>query len=110
MKITKVESYPVWGGHRNFLFVVVETDEGIFGGGLNVSFTGVESFQSDGAEGNDRFFVLGTSQSLETIISGGLGSDSFVIGGDTPSVISNDTKPSQPSKGFSIRVSGSPPT
>jgi L-alanine-DL-glutamate epimerase-like enolase superfamily enzyme len=33
MKITNIECYPVWGGHRNFLFVVVDTDEGIYGVG-----------------------------------------------------------------------------
>lgn len=33
MKITNVESIPVWGGGRNFLFVVVDTDEGIYGVG-----------------------------------------------------------------------------
>jgi L-alanine-DL-glutamate epimerase-like enolase superfamily enzyme len=33
MKITGIEAYPVWGGHRNFLFVVVDTDEGIYGVG-----------------------------------------------------------------------------
>jgi L-alanine-DL-glutamate epimerase-like enolase superfamily enzyme len=33
MKITSIEAYPVWGGHRNFLFVVVDTDEGIYGVG-----------------------------------------------------------------------------
>jgi L-alanine-DL-glutamate epimerase-like enolase superfamily enzyme len=33
MRITNIESYPVWGGHRNFLFVVVDTDEGIYGVG-----------------------------------------------------------------------------
>jgi galactonate dehydratase len=33
MKITQIEAYPVWGGHRNFLFVVVDTDEGIYGVG-----------------------------------------------------------------------------
>ncbi|HMO59006.1 MAG TPA: galactonate dehydratase [Roseiflexaceae bacterium] len=33
MKITGIEAYPVWGGHRNFLFVVVDTDEGISGVG-----------------------------------------------------------------------------
>ena len=31
MKITNVESIPVWNGQRNFLFVVVDTDEGISG-------------------------------------------------------------------------------
>ncbi len=33
MKITNVEAYPVWGGHKNFLFVVIDTDEGIYGVG-----------------------------------------------------------------------------
>ena len=33
MRITNVESIPVWGGFRNYLFVVVETDEGLTGVG-----------------------------------------------------------------------------
>jgi galactonate dehydratase len=33
MKITNVEALPVWGGGRNFFFVVVDTDEGISGVG-----------------------------------------------------------------------------
>ncbi len=33
MKITNVEAFPVWGGARNFFFVVVDTDEGISGVG-----------------------------------------------------------------------------
>lgn len=33
MRITDVTCYPVWGGFRNFLFVVVDTDEGISGVG-----------------------------------------------------------------------------
>jgi galactonate dehydratase len=33
MKITNIETYPVWGGFRNYLFVVVDTDEGIYGVG-----------------------------------------------------------------------------
>ena len=33
MKITNVEPFPVWAGRRNFLFVVVDTDEGIYGVG-----------------------------------------------------------------------------
>ena len=33
MKITNVEAFPVWGGARNFFFVVVDTDEGIYGVG-----------------------------------------------------------------------------
>ena len=33
MKITNIEGFPVWGGGRNFFFVVVDTDEGISGVG-----------------------------------------------------------------------------
>ncbi|MGI8913593.1 MAG: galactonate dehydratase [Chloroflexota bacterium] len=31
MKITDIQTFPVWGGGRNFLFVVVDTDAGISG-------------------------------------------------------------------------------
>jgi L-alanine-DL-glutamate epimerase-like enolase superfamily enzyme len=33
MKIKDIRTYPVWGGGRNFLFVVVETDDGLTGVG-----------------------------------------------------------------------------
>ncbi len=33
MKITAIEAFPVWSGTRNFLFVVVDTDEGLSGVG-----------------------------------------------------------------------------
>jgi galactonate dehydratase len=33
MKITDITGYPVWGGHRNYFFLVVDTDEGIHGVG-----------------------------------------------------------------------------
>ena len=33
MRITGIECYPVWGGERNYLFVVVDTDEGVYGVG-----------------------------------------------------------------------------
>jgi galactonate dehydratase len=33
VKITNIETYPVWGGFRNYFFVVVDTDEGIYGVG-----------------------------------------------------------------------------
>lgn len=33
MRITNLEAFPVWGGSRNFFFVVVDTDEGIYGVG-----------------------------------------------------------------------------
>ena len=31
MKISDISCHPVWAGHRNFLFVVVDTDEGLYG-------------------------------------------------------------------------------
>jgi L-alanine-DL-glutamate epimerase-like enolase superfamily enzyme len=33
MRITNVETFSVWGGHRNYLFVVIDTDHGISGVG-----------------------------------------------------------------------------
>ena len=33
MKISGITCYPVWGGGRNYLFVVVDTDEGLYGVG-----------------------------------------------------------------------------
>ena len=32
-KITDIQTYPVWGGSRNYTFVIVDTDEGIYGVG-----------------------------------------------------------------------------
>ena len=31
MRISDIKVFPVWGGNRNYLFVKVETDEGIYG-------------------------------------------------------------------------------
>ncbi len=69
----------------------VVTAHGVFGAGLNVNFINVELLQLDGAEGDDRFFVLGTAPELVTEITGGLGTDLFSINGPTPAngVISN---------------------
>ena len=33
MQITDITCYPVWGGFRNFLFTVIDTDDGIRGAG-----------------------------------------------------------------------------
>jgi galactonate dehydratase len=33
VKVTGLEAYPVWGGERNLLFVVMNTDEGVCGVG-----------------------------------------------------------------------------
>ena len=31
MRIADITCYPIWDGHRNFLFVIVDTDEGLYG-------------------------------------------------------------------------------
>lgn len=68
----------------------VITSDGIFGGGLTVSYSGIEILTVNGAEGDDRFFVQSTDENVITTIQGGLGSDSFNIASDTPPIISND--------------------
>jgi Ca2+-binding RTX toxin-like protein len=74
----------------------VVTDSGIFGAGLNVSYVNIEKLVADGAEGDDRYFVLSTGLDVVTEIDGGLGSDTFFIGGNPSrspiSVISNDLR------------------
>jgi L-alanine-DL-glutamate epimerase-like enolase superfamily enzyme len=61
VKITGIEAYPVWGGKRNHLFVVVDTDEGIYGIG-EAGLTGRE------------LAVTGTLEHLEPSL---LGEDPF---------------------------------
>ncbi|MHC4088881.1 MAG: hypothetical protein ACYSVY_01125, partial [Planctomycetota bacterium] len=68
----------------------VVTEDGIFGAGLNINFVNVESVQVDGAEGDDRVFLLSTSEKVFTQITGGLGSDTFYVAGPTPPVVSDD--------------------
>jgi Ca2+-binding RTX toxin-like protein len=60
----------------------VVTKDGVQGAGLNVDFTGIEKLEVDGMEGNDHFFVLSTNPKLVTTLIGGLGSDTFDVGGD----------------------------
>jgi hypothetical protein len=61
VKITSIETYPVWGGERNLLFVVVDTDEGIYGVG-EAGLTGRE------------LAVTGTIEHFEPLL---LGKDPF---------------------------------
>ncbi|HXK37121.1 MAG TPA: hypothetical protein VJ553_06080, partial [Candidatus Paceibacterota bacterium] len=74
----------------------VVTDHGVFGAGLNITYVNIERVRVDGAEGDDRFFVLSTDADVVTEIDGGLGSDSFFVGGspsDAPiPVISRDLR------------------
>jgi galactonate dehydratase len=57
VKITDVETFPVWGGERNYLFVVVDTDEGIYGVG-EAGLTGRE------------LAVMGTIERFERLLLG----------------------------------------
>ena len=79
----------VIGTEFNDDFVV--TPNGVFGAGLNVNFVNVEAVEIDGGAGNDRFFILGTNPNWTTTVTGGLGSNLFSVGGQTPAngVISN---------------------
>ncbi|HET9220026.1 MAG TPA: hypothetical protein VFR18_23810 [Terriglobia bacterium] len=74
----------------------VVTDSGVFGAGLNVTYVNIEKLVGDGAEGDDRFFVLSTGLEVVTEIDGGLGSDTFFVGGNPSrspiSVVSNDLR------------------
>ena len=64
MKITDIECYPVWNGRRNFLFVVIDTDEGVCGVG-EAGITGRE------------LAVMGTIEHFQSLL---VGQDPFRIG------------------------------
>jgi Ca2+-binding RTX toxin-like protein len=74
----------------------VVTDSGVFGAGLYVTYVNIEKLVGDGAEGDDRFFILSTGLEVVTEIDGGLGSDTFFVGGNPSrspiSVVSNDLR------------------
>ena len=70
----------------------VITKDGVYGAGLTVRYTNVESLRVDGAEGDDRFYIQSTSEKVATEILGGLGNDTFNVSGDVPPVTSNDLK------------------
>ena len=60
----------------------VVNDSGVFGGGLYITYDGVEKVVVDALEGNDRFFIASTSEGVEVEVVGGLGSDTFNVGGN----------------------------
>jgi len=66
------------------------TENGIFGVGRSITYEGIEILEIDGAEGDDQFFVLSTNNQVTTKLFGGLGSDSFSIGGDSEAVVGAD--------------------
>jgi len=73
--------------------LLVITDEGVFGAGLNVSLVNVELLSVDGAEGDDQFVVKSTQDGLITQLLGGLGSDTFFAGSEgVTAVDSNDLR------------------
>jgi hypothetical protein len=69
---------------------VIEPD-GVFGAGVFVQFVDIQALVVDGAAGDNRFFVQGTSPNFTTTIIGGLGSATVNVNGLTPAdgVISN---------------------
>jgi len=69
----------------------VITENGIYGAGLNIGFENVELAELDGLEGDDEFFILSTSADMATYIIGGLGSDTFNVGGNVTSTIYSTT-------------------
>jgi Ca2+-binding RTX toxin-like protein len=83
------DSVVVLGTPFNDNFVV--TSYGIFGAGLNVRFTNVESAELDALEGDDTIYVISTNEKMVTTVIGGLGSDTINIMGDVVErIVSND--------------------
>ena len=73
--------------------VFVVTDHGIFGGGLNVSYTNIQAVTIDTLEGDDTIYVLSTPQNVVTTVNAGDGGDVIDVGGNvTGAVISANTK------------------
>ena len=64
--------------------VIVVTDTGVYGAGVNVNFTNIEILEIDAMEGDDRIYIQSTNSDMVTYIYGGLGSDSFYLGADVP--------------------------
>ncbi len=68
------------GSEGDDVFLV--TKKGVFGAGLSISLSGVEeSLEVDGLEGDDTFYIQSTNIDAITTIIGGLGSDTFNVGG-----------------------------
>lgn len=60
----------------------VITEDGVFGAGLNIGFENIQRVRVDGLEGDDTFYVLSTRFDVVTELIGGVGSDTFIVGGD----------------------------
>src|SRR5262249_46395754 len=59
----------------------VINSQGVFGAGLFVTYTGIEKLVVDALEGNDTFFIASTPANVAVQVIGGLGSDTFNVGG-----------------------------
>ena len=68
----------------------VITEDGVFGAGRLVNFINIQQLEVDAAEGNDRFFILGTAPGTSVILSGSLGSDIFFVGGEAADIVARD--------------------
>ena len=66
---------------------IVITDEGVFGAGLNVTYTTIEVLEVDGLEGDDHFSIQSTPFGVATRVVGGLGNDTFNVASDVTDVI-----------------------
>jgi len=82
------DSVTALGSEGDDVFII--TEDGVYGAGLNIAVGGVEDYlEVDGLEGNDTFFIQSTRDNVITQVIGGLGSDTFNVGGDiTADVIS----------------------
>ncbi len=70
---------------------VVISSANVIGAGILANFTQFETMELDAAEGNDAFYVLSTNGFVETKLYGGVGVDTFSIGGDVPLIQSGAT-------------------
>ncbi len=69
----------VLGSELGDTFVV--TPQGVFGAGLFASMTGIQYLKIDGLAGDNNFEVVGTDPGVVTHIYGGIGSNTFDVGG-----------------------------
>ena len=61
---------------------IVVTATAIYGAGVNVRYTTVESVEIDGLEGDDQFFIQSTAFGVAYRVIGGIGSDTINVAGD----------------------------
>ena len=86
------DSLTVLGTEFGDDFVV--TDRGVLGAGLFIRYGGLERIVVNALEGNDTFFILSSAEGVALEVYGGLGSDTFKVGGGDDgkaiTVVAND--------------------